>query len=82
MLLCLTIVHFLFDRTVLEKNLRLVMECVDELSQDSNKYFNYMRQAQKQNAAKEQYLDKRVRCFYLMLTVNELLAVYTLPVQL
>lgn len=45
--------------TVLEKNLRLVMECVDELSQDSNKYFNYMRQAQKQTFAKNQYIQKR-----------------------
>ena len=36
------------------------MECVDELSQDSNKYFNYMRQVQKQNYAKQQYLAKRV----------------------
>ena len=36
------------------------MECVDELSQDSNKYFNYMRQAQKQTFAKNQYIQKRV----------------------
>ena len=46
--------------SVLEKNLRLVMECVDELTQDSNKYFNYQRQAAKQTMAKTQYTQKRV----------------------
>ncbi len=36
------------------------MDCVDDLSQDANKYFNYQRQAAKQNQAKQQYIQKRV----------------------
>lgn len=45
--------------SVLEKNLRLLMECVDEMSQDANRYVNFQRQNAKQTQAKEQYLAKR-----------------------
>jgi len=53
--------HFLDLATdsVLEKNLQLLMECVDELSQDANKYFNYQRQFAKQKQAKQQHMQKR-----------------------
>lgn len=47
--------------SVLEKNLRLLMESVDEVSMDANKYVNYLRQAQKQNVAKLQYQQKRTQ---------------------
>ncbi|XP_064624831.1 eukaryotic translation initiation factor 3 subunit H-like [Lineus longissimus] len=43
----------------LEKKTKLLMGCVDDLSQDCNKYFNFQRQAAKQNQAKQQYLMKR-----------------------
>lgn len=43
----------------LEKNVRLLMECVDELSQDSNRFLNYQRQFQKQTQLKTQHLAKR-----------------------
>ena len=36
------------------------MECVDDLSQDANKFFNYQRQYAKQQHAKQQVLQKRV----------------------
>ena len=36
------------------------MESVDDLTQDTNKYFNYQRQAAKQELNKKQYLQKRV----------------------
>jgi len=45
--------------SVLEKNLRLLMECVDEMSQDANRYFSFQRQLAKQNQAKTQYQQKR-----------------------
>ena len=45
---------------MLQKNLQLLMECVDDMSQDSNKYFNYQRQLAKQQQAKQQYQHKRV----------------------
>jgi len=44
---------------VLEKNLKLLMECVDELNQDVNRYFGYQRQAVKQKQAIQQYVAKR-----------------------
>ena len=47
--------------SVLEKNLRLLMESVDEVSMDANKFVNYLRQFQKQNLAKQDYQRKRVR---------------------
>merc|ERR1712018_293134 len=45
--------------SVLEKNLRLLMECVDEMSQDANRYFSFQRQLAKQKQAKQQYEQKR-----------------------
>ncbi|XP_013405028.1 eukaryotic translation initiation factor 3 subunit H [Lingula anatina] len=45
--------------SVLEKNVRQLMENVDELVQDTNKYINYQRQSAKQQQAKQQYLQKR-----------------------
>ena len=44
----------------LEKNLRLLMDSVDDLSQETNKFFNYQRSLAKQQQAKQQYLQKRV----------------------
>ena len=44
----------------MEKNLKLMMECVDDLSQDTNKYMNFQRQTAKQEMNKKQYLLKRV----------------------
>jgi len=55
----------------LEKNLRLMMDAVDDLSQETNKFFNYQRSLAKQQQAKQQYLQKRVNsltycccCYY------------------
>jgi len=44
---------------VLEKNMRQLMECVDDVAMDTNKYLNYMRQNFRQTQAKQQYLQKR-----------------------
>ncbi|KAK7101227.1 eukaryotic translation initiation factor 3 subunit H-B-like [Littorina saxatilis] len=44
---------------VLEKNLRQLMECVDDVAMDTNKYLNFMRQNFRQQQAKQQYLQKR-----------------------
>ena len=45
----------------LEKNLRLVIEAVDDFSQDTNKFFNYQRQLAKQQQSKAQYAQKRAQ---------------------
>jgi hypothetical protein len=44
----------------LEKNLRQLMECVDDVAMDTNKYLNFQRQNFRQQQAKQQYLLKRV----------------------
>ncbi|PVD23497.1 hypothetical protein C0Q70_16769 [Pomacea canaliculata] len=44
---------------VLEKNLRQLMECVDDVAMDTNKYVNFQRQNFRQQQAKQQYLQKR-----------------------
>jgi translation initiation factor 3 subunit H len=45
----------------LEKNLRLLMDTVDDLSQETNKYFNYQRTLAKHQQSKQQYLQKRLQ---------------------
>jgi len=45
----------------LEKNVRLLMDSVDDLSQDANKFFNYQRQVAKQQQSKQQFLAKRTQ---------------------
>lgn len=45
---------------MLEKNLRQLMGCVDEVAMDANRFLNYQRQYQKQLIQKQQYLQKRV----------------------
>jgi len=47
--------------SVLEKDLKLLLESVDEMSQDSNKFFNYQRQLSRQTQAKQQALNKRAQ---------------------
>ena len=49
---------------MLEKNLQMMMECVDDLAQDTNKFINYQRQAAKQDLNKKQYLLKRVSKYF------------------
>lgn len=44
---------------VLEKNIRSLIENVDELSGETTKFLNYHKQLQKQNHAKQLYLQKR-----------------------
>lgn len=44
---------------VLEKNLRSLIENVDELASETTKYLNYHKQLQKQNHLKQQHLQKR-----------------------
>jgi len=51
---------------MLEKNMRLLMESVDEVAMDANKYVNFQRQQQKQNLMKQQYLTKRVGTLYII----------------
>lgn len=48
-------------RSVLEKSLQAMMECMDTVSQETNKLINHQRQVIKQQQAKNQYLQKRVR---------------------
>ena len=45
--------------SVMEKNLRLMMDSVDELVQDTNKFYNYQRQSAKHELNKKQFLAKR-----------------------
>lgn len=43
----------------LEKSLQAMMECIDTVSQETNKLINHQRQVIKQQQAKNQYLQKR-----------------------
>ncbi len=45
---------------MLEKNIELLMDYVDDLSQETNKYINYQRNVGKVQMAKQQYIYKRV----------------------
>ncbi|KAG8179752.1 hypothetical protein JTE90_025084 [Oedothorax gibbosus] len=45
--------------SVLEKSLQAMMECVDTISQETNKLTNHQRQVIKQQQAKNQYIQKR-----------------------
>ena len=45
---------------MLEKNLRQLMVCVDDVAMDSNRFLNHQRQYQKQQIQKQQYIQKRV----------------------
>lgn len=45
---------------VLEKNIRSLIENVDELGSEMTKFLNYHKQLQKQNHLKQTYLQKRV----------------------
>lgn len=49
----------LSTNNVLEKVMRSLIDNVDELSGETNKYLNYHKQLQKQNHLKQQYLQKR-----------------------
>ncbi|GFN87119.1 eukaryotic translation initiation factor 3 subunit h [Plakobranchus ocellatus] len=45
--------------SMLEKNLRQLMECVDEVAMDTNKYLNFQRNNFRQQQSKQQYILKR-----------------------
>ncbi|XP_021351508.1 eukaryotic translation initiation factor 3 subunit H-like [Mizuhopecten yessoensis] len=45
--------------SMLEKNLRQLMESVDDVAMDANRYLNFQRQAAKQKLQKSQYIQKR-----------------------
>jgi len=55
------------------------MDSVDDLSQETNKYFNYQRSLAKQQQAKQQYLQKRV-CLYMLTTVAAFILFFCRPV--
>jgi hypothetical protein len=46
---------------VLEKNIRSLIENIDELGTETTKFLNYHKQLQKQNHLKQQYIQKRVK---------------------
>lgn len=48
-------------RSYLEKNVRLLMEGVDELCQDANKFNNHLRNVARQQQQKEAYSQRRVK---------------------
>merc|ERR1719228_25160 len=45
--------------SMLEKNMRQLMECVDDVAMDTNKYLNFQRNNFRQQQAKQQYIAKR-----------------------
>ena len=47
----------------LDRQLRCLMDCVDDLSQEASKFNNYQRQLAKQQQEKHKYLQKRVRTY-------------------
>ena len=48
---------------VMEKNIRSLIDNVDELGSEMNKFLNHHKQLQKQNHLKQTYLQKRVKPF-------------------
>ena len=50
--------------SMLEKNLRQLMDCVDDVAMDANRYLNFQRQFQKQKIQKQQFVTKRV-CWWI-----------------
>eukprot|EP00310_Coccolithus_braarudii_P012399 CAMPEP_0183352020 /NCGR_PEP_ID=MMETSP0164_2-20130417/26999_1 /TAXON_ID=221442 /ORGANISM="Coccolithus pelagicus ssp braarudi, Strain PLY182g" /LENGTH=333 /DNA_ID=CAMNT_0025524359 /DNA_START=62 /DNA_END=1063 /DNA_ORIENTATION=+ len=49
----------LHTNPVLEKQLQLLIECIDDLQQESNKLQHHERNVQRQKAAQQQYLQKK-----------------------
>ncbi|XP_046563967.1 eukaryotic translation initiation factor 3 subunit H-like [Haliotis rubra] len=47
--------------SMLEKNLRQLMECVDDVAMDTNKYLNFQRQQFRQTQAKQAHILKRTQ---------------------
>ena len=45
--------------SMLEKNLRQLMDCVDDVAMDANRFLNYQRQYYKQHLQKQQFVLKR-----------------------
>lgn len=48
--------------STLDRQLRCLMEYVDDLSQEANKFNNYQRQNAKQLQDKHKFMQKRVSC--------------------
>ena len=55
---------FVFSRSYLEKNVRLLMESVDELCQDANKFNNHLRNVARQQQQKDAYIQRRVNSLF------------------
>lgn len=53
-----------FFRSYLEKNVRLLMESVDELCQDANKFNNHLRNVARQQQQKDAYIQRRVNSLF------------------
>lgn len=53
-----------FFRSYLEKNVRLLMESVDELCQDANKFNNHLRNVARQQQQKDSYIQRRVNSLF------------------
>mgnify|MGYP001792273496 CR=1 FL=1 len=58
--------NFACFSNVMENYLKLLMDTVDDLSQDTNKYHNYQKMYGKQQQAKEAQLTKRVSSHSLL----------------
>lgn len=54
--------------STLDRQLRCLMEYVDDLSQEASKFNNLQRQLAKQQQEKHKYLQKRVILFTFVLT--------------
>lgn len=51
--------------SMLEKNLRQLIECVDDVAADTNKYLTFQKLYQRQQQSKQQHIHKRVRYIFL-----------------
>ena len=55
--------------SVLEKNVQMLIDCVDSLNQDINKYYNFQRSQLKQSQSKQIHIAKRVCSISLKSTI-------------
>ena len=64
-----------FSRSYLEKNVRLLMESVDELCQDANKFNNHLRNVARQQQQKDAYTQRRVSSLFRSLVHSDIVRI-------
>lgn len=70
-----TVKLFFVSSSYLEKNVRLLMESVDELCQDANKFNNHLRNVARQQQQKDAYIQRRVSYLFRSLVYTDIVLI-------